>query len=482
MKLFKTVRGQLSFYFVLVFGITLCIFSAVLYSVFARQNRAEFDKAMITFAKTISEEMQQGGFQSGTSKDITESFVPFSTPKQQYLEIRDELSQPVFKLREFDLPLNHDLFNESLNGNPIFETVYDDAENKFWDSYGVRILLYPVSYKSEKNVIVIAVSLSNLESTLFKFRLILYIAIPLTLLLSSILGWVFSGKAYAPVSELIKNSNRITANNLDTRLPVSDSGDEISKLAATLNSMMERLQRSFLVLKQFTSDASHELRTPLTILKGEIEVALNKERTAEEYERILKDNLDEVERLQMIVDGLLTLSRLESGKKPQYSERVNLDELLIEAVSKISYMAGMKNIKIILKFNEENNDEYKQLFVRGDLSMLLNVFMNLLENAVKYSNPDSEIICSEIFIPSENTIHISIQDNGIGISPEDLDKVFDRFYRADHSRTRDGRHGIGLGLSIAKSVIEAHNGNVSVKSNPGSGTVFTVILPGISEN
>lgn len=482
MKLFKTVRGKLSFYFVIVFGITICIFSAVLYSVFATQNRAEFDKAMITFAKTISDEMQQGSFESGTSKDISESFVPFSTPRQQYLEIRDESSKPVFKLRELDLPINQDLFNESIKGSPVFETVYDDAENKFWDDYGVRILLYPVTYKSEKNVIVIAVSLSNLENTLFKFRLILYISIPLTLLLSSILGWFFAGKAYAPVSELIKNSNRITANNLDTKLPVSDSGDEISKLAVTLNSMMERLQKSFLVLRQFTSDASHELRTPLTILKGEIEVALNKERSPDEYERILKDNLEEVERLQKIVDGLLTLSRLESDKKPVYNERINLDELLIEAVSKINVMAGMKNIKIVLKFNEENDDEYKQHFVRGDLSMLLNVFINLLENAVKYSNAGSEIICSEVFIPSENNIHISIQDNGTGISSENLDKIFDRFYRADHSRTRDDRHGIGLGLSISKSVVEAHNGKILVKSNFGKGTVFTITLPVISEN
>ncbi|MDQ3019184.1 MAG: ATP-binding protein [Bacteroidota bacterium] len=477
MKFFKTIRGQLTFYFVLIFGVMLCVFSIVLYNVFAEQSRAELDKGILMLAGVINDEMQDDSIQPEILNEVNEASIPFSSPKRQFVEVIDESGNIILKSPELGneiLPIESEWIEKSLNGNPVIKTSQGKIENVLKDPYGMRVLLYPVNFKSKKYIITVAVSLSNLESVLFKFRLILYIAIPLTLIVSSILGWIFSKKAYAPINELIKNSNSITANNLDIRLPVSDSGDEISQLAKTLNSMMERLQRSFLVLKQFTSDASHEMRTPLTILKGEIEVALNKDRSISEYEKILKDNLDEVERLQKIIDGLLALSQLESGKIQLRNDKIDLNELLTEAVSKIDKLAKKKNINMVLKLDESMGDEMKTYYILGEHSMLLNVFINLLDNAVKYSNADSEIICSGALNVAEEKISVSIKDTGRGIPPENLENIFDRFYRGDPSRTRDESNSIGLGLAIAKSVIEVHKGTIMVNSIQGKGTTFTI--------
>ncbi len=484
MKLIKTIRGQLTIYFVLVFGVMLCVFSIILYNVFGNQNRDDLDKSMELLAGAINDEMQSDSIKPLILHEANEIFIPFTPSGQLFVELLDASGNVVLKSPQFkdqDLNLERQWLETALNGNHIFKTITRDITNNTGDSYGTRILLYQASYDLNKFIIVIGVPLSNLEGALFKFRLLLFITVPLTLLLSSVLGWIFSKKAYAPVNDIINKSNSITANNLDTRLPVSESGDEISKLSETLNNMMERLQKSFAVLKQFTSDASHELRTPLTILKGEIEVALNKERQVCEYEAILKNNLEEVERLQKIADGLLTLSQLESGKTPEYHETINLNELLTDAVTKINNLAVKKNIKVVLMFSETKDNNYKQILVNGEYSKLLNVFINLLDNSIKYSMPDREIICTEDLNSAEKTVSVSIKDNGYGIPPEKLENIFDRFYRADLSRARDDRNSIGLGLSIVKSVIEAHNGKITVTSIPGEGTTFTVILPYFSE-
>ena len=292
-------------------------------------------------------------------------------------------------------------------------------------------------------------------------------------------GWILSKRAYAPVKELIKNAETITANNLEKRLTVNDSGDEISELTKTLNGMIARLQNSFQTLKQFTSDASHELRTPLTILKGEIEVALQKPRSATEYESALKNSLEETDRLQKIVDGLLTLSQVESGKVSIMKEEINLKEILTEAISKINILAKKKDINIILNLDDSYTNS-NQIIIAGDRNLLLNVFINLLDNSIKYSPSESDIICSEKIDMENKKIFISIKDFGIGISSNSLENIFDRFTRADLSRTRSVNTGAGLGLAIAKAVIESHSGKILVSSVPDKGSTFTVLLPFIS--
>lgn len=482
MKIIKTIRGQLTFYFMLILAFILCIFSIVLYNIFASQSRNELDKAIVILAGSIKEEVTNEGIQPDLLDEFREAYVPFSNPKQQFIEILDNSGNSILKSQSESnniLYVEKEWIQESLKGKQFFKNTVVSIKDQEFSPSEFRILMFPMSYDSKTFVIIIGIPLSNLESTLSMFRIILLISIPIFLILSTVFGWILSKRAYAPVKELIKNAETITANNLEKRLTVNDSGDEISELTKTLNGMIARLQNSFQTLKQFTSDASHELRTPLTILKGEIEVALQKPRSAAEYESALKNSLEETDRLQKIVDGLLTLSQVESGKVSIMKEEINLKEILTEAISKINILAKKKNINIILNLDDSYTNS-NQIIIGGDRNLLLNVFINLLDNSIKYSPSESDIICSEKIDMENKKIFISIKDFGMGISSKSLENIFDRFTRADLSRTRDVNAGVGLGLAIAKAVIESHDGKISLSSIPGEGSTFTVALPFIS--
>lgn len=449
---------------------------------FATQSRNQVDKAIIILAGSIKEEVTNEGIQQDLFDEFQETYVPFSNPKQQFIELIDDSGNTILKSKSgFNNIhfLEKEWIETALKGKQFFLNTEASAKDQELSQSEFRILFYPISYDSKTFVIIIGIPLTNLESILSKFRIILLISIPIFLILSTVFGWILSKRAYAPVNELIKNAETITASNLENRLPVNDSGDEISELTKTLNGMIARLQNSFETLKQFTSDASHELRTPLTILKGEIEVALKKPRSAAEYESTLKNSLEETERLQKIVDGLLTLSQVESGKLITEKEKINLKEILTEAVSKTNILAKKKNINIILNL-DDSFINFNQIIITGDRNLLLNVFINLLDNSIKYSPAHSDIVCSEKIDGENKMILISIKDFGMGISSKSLENIFDRFTRADLSRTREINTGVGLGLAIAKAVIESHNGKISVSSIPGEGSTFTVALPYLS--
>lgn len=477
MKAFKTIRARLTLSFIIIFGVTLIIFSFVLYNIFAGQSRTDHDFVMIALASSISETIRENGVNDDILSEIRDINKPGPSMYSGYIEVINSTENAVIRspqLKEADVPLSKEMLVSALSGMREFGSVNSSGPEELWDSDGARILYYPAVHRQHKYAIVLISPLSPVEKILSNLRLILFITIPITLLLAGAGGWLLSRKAYAPVDELVNKANTITAERLHQRLAVSDADDEISHLAETLNSMMERLEESFSTLKQFTSDASHELRTPLTILRGEIEVALKKPRDNDEYTGILKGSLEEVKRLQNIVESLLMLSQYENKKLVIRADKINLNELLIDAVSKSRFIASKKNIIIILKLDEDNHDG---LFIRGDYQKLLNVFLNLLDNAVKYSNENSVINCHTGPGSAGTDATVSIQDEGIGISEESLKSIFKRFYRADESRTRGESYSLGLGLSIIKAVIYSHGGRIEVSSRENEGSTFTVFIP-----
>lgn len=478
-KFYKTIRWKLNISFIAIFGTALILFSIIIYNIFAFQNRSSIDEAMITMAHSINESIHEEGFDKDILDEIKETYIPFTPYSAFFVEVIDMTGNIIIKLNQSNnlvLPIDNSVMHDAFYGKQIFQTIHLTNNDTLSGKYGIRLLLYPVNYQSAKYVLAIGVSLSNLESLLHNLRLILYLTVPIIIVLSFIFGWVYSKKAYKPVNQLIESSNYITAERLTERLPVSDTGDEISKLALTLNNMIERLENSFSILKQFTSDASHELRTPLTILRGEIEIALNKTRDTAEYKRILVNNLSEILRLQKIVDGLLLLSQLDEGKFKIKNTKINLNELLAVAVSKITPLAKKKNIRIIVNLLENVDQEDKQASVYGDEGLLLNVILNLLDNAIKYSASDSEITCSINKSLDSRTINLSIEDNGIGISKEHIAMIFERFYKVDQSRTRMGNMSAGLGLSISNAIIQTLGGRIEAESIEGKGSKFSILL------
>jgi signal transduction histidine kinase len=244
--------------------------------------------------------------------------------------------------------------------------------------------------------------------------------------------------------------------------------------------MISRLDKSFNQIKQFSTDASHELKTPLTILRGEVEVALRKERDSSEYEQVLRSNLEEINRMSRIVEDLLLLTRTDMGEIPLNRDNVNLTKILGEVVDQLSILARAKNLEMVTS----NHDEDVHIF--ADALRLRQLFLNLIENSIKYTEPGGWIriilerdhkqpICTEGMEQSAS-VRIVVMDNGIGIAKEDQERVFDRFFRVDKARSRD-QGGSGLGLSICKWIVEAHQGQISVESDLGKGSRFVVTLP-----
>ncbi len=220
--------------------------------------------------------------------------------------------------------------------------------------------------------------------------------------------------------------------------------------------------------KRFVSDASHELRTPLASLRSEIEVTLrDKTMKLPEAKKILQSNLEEVDKLQELTDGLMTLSRFQTSSNGLVFEPIPVRDIVTSATGSIAKLAKQKNITV--------KEEIAEGTVYGDKRHLTELFTTLLDNAIKYSHEDSEV--TVVSKTTKNTVTVIVRDQGVGISSIDVPHIFDRFYRADKSRSKTAVDGYGLGLAIAKSIVDRHRGSIGVKSTLGKGTTFTVILP-----
>ncbi len=283
---------------------------------------------------------------------------------------------------------------------------------------------------------------------------------------SLLVGWVVIGRLLRPLAAMVAKTRQITADHLHDRLEVPNPHDEIGRLAVTLNDMIERLDASFVQMRQFTSDASHELRTPLTSMRSEVEVALQQPRSPDEYRDLLGSILEEIERLTRLSDTLLTLTRLDQGKLDLHREPVALGELVMDAVDRVRIQAESKGKRITLLPAAPDCSAY------GDRRLLEQVVLNLVDNAIKYGGSEITVGTSA----SDKEVRLVVHDNGEGIPAEHVPRLFERFYRVDKSRARD-LGGVGLGLALVRQFVELHGGKVIVESIVRAGTTFTVILP-----
>ena len=286
-----------------------------------------------------------------------------------------------------------------------------------------------------------------------------------------------------PIEQIADTAREISAKNLSQRIDLPGKTDrELVTLTETLNSMFERLEASFAQISQFTSDASHELKTPLAIMKGEIEQAerhLERANTLapEEAREVLASMMEEVDRMQRIVEGLLLLSRTDDRKLPLEREEIVLYDYLQALGEDATIIAEERGLA--LDCNLDSNAKQIKVFV--DPTRLYQVVMNLLDNALKYT-PRGGRVALFLRRTSEG-VAFGVSDSGIGIAADDLPKIFHRFFRTDEARTgphQDEARSLGLGLAIVKSVIEAHGGTITVESQLGKGTTFTVAMPALS--
>ena len=338
----------------------------------------------------------------------------------------------------------------------------------------VRYLTLPVlGAGPEVGGLVVATATANITFGPTKLLRTMLFILPVILLGSIALGYFLAGTSLRPLQVMMKELQAITdGRSLHRRLAVPHTGDELAHLAKTANQMIARLEQSFDSLRRFSADASHELKTPLMVLRAGVERALTHPDTPTENLEELDRALEEINRMNEMIDNLLTLARAEEGRAPLVLTECDLRDL----VDDVAETAGMLAEAAKIRVSTRMPDEPVNLPVdRGRMQQLL---LNLITNAIKYSPAGGTV---GIRLADENDIvTLAVQDAGVGIPAKDIPHIFDRFYRVDTARSRSGdRPGVGLGLAITKWIAEAHGGTITATSRPGRETIFAVRIPRI---
>ena len=313
-----------------------------------------------------------------------------------------------------------------------------------------------------------AVPTEPFDQALDNFRLIEKRFLPLLVVLASLLGYWLSGRALAPVNRIIEGAERVGVRNLSERLKVPRARDELRRLTETLNAMLDRIESSVKRITQFTADASHDLRTPLALIRTNSELALRRPRSDGEYQEALARILGISEETTELIEKLLMLARADANAVQLRLEPLSLYPVLQRMTQKAKLLALGKGISL-----SESVVPYSHL-VMGDEAALERLFLSILDNAVKYTPAGGHVSLG--FHLEDGLAWIEISDTGIGISEHDLPHIFERFYRADQTRSREAR-GSGLGLSIAKWIAEGHGGAIDVKSELLRGSLFRIRIP-----
>jgi heavy metal sensor kinase len=384
------------------------------------------------------------------------------------MEVLDQRGQVAFR--------NEKLHGQELGGDPLSHEAsagYFARRLQLADGSQVLCVSHLHGFKGRNLLLRVAYSTDPLKVRLLEFLGALLLAMPFALILAGFAGYRMAGKALNPVEQMANRAQQITASRLSERIPVENPSDEFGHMAWVLNELLERLEASFANLRRFTSNVSHELRTPLASMRSVGEVGLQQKHEPAEYEDIIGSMLEEVEKLNLMINSLLTIAQADSGSIELKRSDIRLADLVRESVSIVSVLAEEKRQAIVVAGDDT-------ITVAADQGFLRMALINLLDNAVKYSPPGGAIGISWALVPHEKTrppmIEIKVRDQGPGVPESDRERVFDRFYRVDEARNRE-TGGAGLGLAIAKWVAEAHGGTIRLETGETVGAVFNISLP-----
>ncbi len=467
MKFFKSIRARLTLWYMIILGCTLILFSTLVYYQMSRSLYKSVDRKILTISEVVASSLAPHARSVFSNIEKTLAKEVGRQPAAKFIQLLDrsgKIGSKSLNLKNKRLPVSFEALKNAAQGIITYETKEVFGEP-------LRIITYPVRQKGTgiRSIVQVASSLAEVRDTLRRLIFILASIVPLALIIASIGGIFLANKALKPVNEINRITKEITSKNLGLRVPTPATHDELGQLVETINGMIDRLEKSFKQVQQFTADASHELKTPLTILKGEAELALRKEREPEEYRQYLKSSLEEVDRLSRLVQDLLVLSKADMGRLTLQKEPLNLVRIADACCEQCRFLGEEKRIRIVFNYPKD-----AEIWILGDAYRLKQMFYNLIENAIKYSNEGGTV---EISMNTNGKFAgVSIRDEGVGIAQEDIPYIFDRFYRVDKSRSREAG-GTGLGLSICKWIAEAHQGKITVESTLGVGTRFTVWIP-----
>ncbi len=365
------------------------------------------------------------------------------------------------------LPKN-ELFNPA--EIPDFKGEVTSSSMRKWkidNDASLVILTSPfVTSNGVKFIIEVGENTESIQDTLNALLLALFVGLPFVIFITAGGGYLLVKNSLQPVEKMRIAAEEISLKNLQNRLPIVQTGDNIEHLSNTLNRMISRMEQSYQQASRFSADASHELRTPLTVMRGELESIIMDSHMQKNIQDRIGTVLEETNRLTSITEGLLAISRLDAGEARMNITSFDISELAKVTLEQMRLLADEKNITV-------SCEAYSEVIVEADPSRIKQVIVNLLDNAIKYT-PIGGNISLKIFADNKKAI-IEVADNGIGIANTEISKIFERFYRADKARSRE-LGGTGLGLSIVKSICVAHNGDIKVRSEEGKGSCFSVEL------
>ena len=330
-------------------------------------------------------------------------------------------------------------------------------------------ILYDKPIKANEEIVGwvrVSRSLMPIIENLNKFKLILFISIPVYILISILGGQFLAKRALHPIDSITKTARAIGQGNISQRIKLPKVKDEVGRLAETFDEMLDKIEAAFKKERQFTTDASHELRTPITIISAHAEDALGTD-NKKDYKEALEIIYKESQKMSVMISQLLMLSRSDEGKYHLEIEDIDLKLIMDEIIGEMKESAKANNIK--LYFSGESG-----LVIEADQTLITRLFINIVNNALKFSRKGGFVKVQVAVDPDKNFAKILIEDNGIGIPKEDIENIFNRFYQVDKSRNDKGT---GLGLAIAKWIVDIHKGTINIESELGKGTKFYINLP-----
>jgi two-component system, OmpR family, sensor kinase len=453
-----SIHTRLTLWYVGALLATLVVVSVLSYSLLAWSLAQDVDRSLLTVAEVVRDAS------GGEPLDVAEQWLrEMLDPEHQLFQLLDPdgtLRLRSRGLRGDRLPLSPSARSTMLEGRPAFDTVVLHGQR-------VRVVALPVRRGDRLvEVVQVGVPLRRTERTLERWVQTLAVLVPLAVALAAAGGRLMARTALKPVDEMSQAARRIDAEALARRISVRGTGDELDRLAETLNGMLARLENTFTEMRRFSADAAHELRTPLTALKGTLEVALRADRTGPEYREALASALEEVDRLVRLSEDLLLLSRSTAGPESPRA-RVDLESLVLDVAAVGARLAKDRGVVVRVGATAPAG-------VLGDAGALRRAALNLVENGVKYT-PGGGRVEIAVAVDGGDAV-ITVDDTGPGVDPADAARIFERFVRLDAARARESG-GSGLGLAIAHSIVVAHRGTLGVTRAPSGGARFTIRLP-----
>lgn len=458
-KFFNTIAFRLTLWFTGIFTVCASVAFVVFYLFAAGTFQNQMDQELLDNASKFAASIQRNGLMGARELAVVEAQA--AGEKMIFFRLVYPTGE-VFASSHMSYWKNMHVSQDALKQliarkTNIFETIQIPATEQ-----KARILY---SYVAANAILQTGIALDSYSRFLSAFKRVFAGAMGFIIIFSAVSGWLLIRKALSGVETITKIAENITGNTLEARVTGTGNKDELDHLVNTFNSMLDRIEDLVKSIREMSDNIAHDLKSPLTRIRGFAELALVHEENLEDYRTMAANTIEESDRLLDMINTMLVISKADAGETEFSFKETDLSLMIKEACDLFAPLAEDKKIAFSQKIEDH-------MYLAIDIRMLQRAFSNLLDNAIKYTPENGEISVTASVQGGEAVI--TIQDTGVGIAPEYFEKIFERFYRAESSRTSSGT---GLGLSLARTIVRQHNGDIRVESRPGRGSVFEVTLP-----